>query len=57
MIQPSRDGGLISAADARSLREEMDQSGRKLVWTNGCFDLLHVGHVVYLEQARSRATP
>ncbi len=27
-------------------------SGRKLVVTNGCFDLLHLGHVTYLEQAR-----
>ena len=27
---------------------------RKLVVTNGCFDLLHLGHVTYLEEARSR---
>ena len=27
-------------------------TGRKLVVTNGCFDLLHVGHITYLEQAR-----
>jgi len=26
--------------------------GRRVVFTNGCFDLLHVGHVRYLEQAR-----
>ena len=32
----------------RSLREE----GRKLVFTNGCFDILHVGHVRYLNEAR-----
>ncbi len=30
----------------------MRASGRKLVVTNGCFDLLHVGHVTYLETAR-----
>src|SRR5207247_7989268 len=30
----------------------MRASGRKLVVTNGCFDLLHVGHVTYLEAAR-----
>jgi len=34
-------------------RADMRKSGRKLVVTNGCFDLLHVGHVTYLEQARS----
>ena len=28
-------------------------SGRKIVFTNGCFDLLHVGHVRYLQAARS----
>lgn len=28
-------------------------SGRKLVVTNGCFDILHLGHVTYLEAARN----
>jgi len=28
-------------------------SGRKIVFTNGCFDLLHVGHVRYLQAARA----
>jgi len=27
---------------------------KKIVFTNGCFDLLHIGHVRYLEQAKSR---
>ena len=31
----------------------MRASGRKLVVTNGCFDLLHPGHVTYLENARN----
>lgn len=30
----------------------MDAEGRRLVLTNGCFDLLHVGHVRYLSRAR-----
>ena len=29
------------------------ESGRKIVFTNGCFDILHVGHVRYLASARS----
>ena len=33
-------------------RAKFRATGRKLVVTNGCFDLLHVGHVTYLEQAR-----
>lgn len=28
-------------------------AGRRVVFTNGCFDILHVGHVRYLQQARS----
>src|SRR5882724_4978397 len=34
---------------AKALRDE----GKKLVVTNGCFDLLHVGHIRYLQAARS----
>jgi len=32
--------------------EEWRQKGMTLVFTNGCFDILHVGHVDYLEKAR-----
>ncbi|HET6884478.1 MAG TPA: D-glycero-beta-D-manno-heptose 1-phosphate adenylyltransferase [Pirellulales bacterium] len=32
---------------------EHEQAGRKIVFTNGCFDLLHVGHVSYLAEARA----
>lgn len=31
----------------------MRASGKKLVVTNGCFDILHLGHVTYLENARN----
>jgi D-beta-D-heptose 7-phosphate kinase/D-beta-D-heptose 1-phosphate adenosyltransferase len=34
-------------------RDRLRQSGKKLVFTNGCFDLLHAGHVRYLNQARA----
>lgn len=33
------------------LRERLDSKGRKLVFTNGCFDILHTGHVRYLAEA------
>lgn len=33
-------------------REALRKAGRRLVVTNGCFDLLHRGHVTYLESAR-----
>jgi D-glycero-beta-D-manno-heptose 1-phosphate adenylyltransferase len=32
--------------------EEWREQGKKIVFTNGCFDLLHLGHVDYLERAR-----
>ena len=32
---------------------ESARSGKKLVFTNGCFDILHIGHVKYLEEAKS----
>ncbi len=34
-------------------REGLRAEGRRLVFTNGCFDLLHVGHVRYLAEARN----
>ncbi len=34
-------------------REALRSQGRRLVVTNGCFDLLHRGHVTYLEAARN----
>jgi D-glycero-beta-D-manno-heptose 1-phosphate adenylyltransferase len=33
-------------------RKQFRASGKKLVVTNGCFDILHLGHVTYLENAR-----
>lgn len=38
------------------LKEELDglkRQGRRVVFTNGCFDIIHVGHVRYLSAARS----
>ena len=35
------------------LSQELKKRGKKVVFTNGCFDILHVGHVKYLEEAKS----
>lgn len=35
-------------------REKLRESNRRLVVTNGCFDLLHAGHVTYLEQSAAQ---
>ena len=45
-------GRIVTAEELARLRDEADRAGRRLVFTNGCFDLLHAGHVRYLQQAR-----
>ena len=44
---------IVDADQLAAVSQEMRNKGRKLVLTNGCFDLLHVGHVRYLEAARA----
>ncbi len=39
--------------EIRLLSAELKKRGKKVVFTNGCFDILHVGHVKYLEEAKS----
>jgi D-beta-D-heptose 7-phosphate kinase/D-beta-D-heptose 1-phosphate adenosyltransferase len=47
----ARDNVLTRAA-ARCEAERVRRRGERLVFTNGCFDLLHVGHIRSLEEAR-----
>lgn len=44
---------LSTADEVRELRAQLHAQGKKLVFTNGVFDLLHVGHVRYLRAARA----
>ncbi len=44
---------ILSVEELARVSEELRSAGRRLVVTNGCFDLLHPGHVRYLEAARS----
>ncbi|MFY9082770.1 D-glycero-beta-D-manno-heptose 1-phosphate adenylyltransferase, partial [Aliarcobacter butzleri] len=39
--------------EIEKLASKLHNLGKKIVFTNGCFDILHVGHVKYLEEARS----
>jgi D-glycero-beta-D-manno-heptose 1-phosphate adenylyltransferase len=43
----------MSRAEAVAWREELGRQGRRVVFTNGVFDILHPGHVRYLATARS----
>src|SRR5262245_19245956 len=43
---------ILSLDQLRMERERLRRSGRRVVLTNGCFDLIHPGHVKYLQEAR-----
>ncbi len=47
-------GKILTAAEMRAERDRLHAAGRKLVFTNGCFDILHAGHVTYLAFAREQ---
>ena len=49
---PSSERKVLSLVQAAMLATELRSAGKKVVFTNGCFDLLHLGHVTYLEHAR-----
>jgi len=41
--------------EVRALGERLRRQGRRIAFANGCFDLLHVGHVRYLQEAKQTA--
>src|SRR3712207_5874269 len=43
---------ILERGELLRVRAELRAAGRRLVFTNGCFDILHVGHVRYLAAAR-----
>jgi glycerol-3-phosphate cytidylyltransferase len=47
-------GQILSRHEAAALSQQARQQGQTVVLTNGCFDLLHVGHLRYLQQARAQ---
>ena len=46
-------GGFYTRADLVSARADWRRDGKTVVFTNGCYDILHPGHIRLLEQARS----
>src|SRR5438270_291176 len=43
---------LLTAAELSEVVQRRRSLGERIVFTNGCFDLLHVGHIRFLQQAR-----
>lgn len=48
-------GKIVKREEIRSLVKELQSQGKTVVTTNGCFDILHVGHVRYLQKTKSFA--
>jgi rfaE bifunctional protein nucleotidyltransferase chain/domain len=44
---------LVKQSEIDDLLKKLKEQGKTIVTTNGCFDILHVGHVRYLEKAKS----
>lgn len=44
---------ILGQEELRAVLDRLRSEGKRIVFTNGCFDLLHPGHVAYLEEARA----
>jgi rfaE bifunctional protein nucleotidyltransferase chain/domain len=47
---------IVTLAQGIELRKQWKENGDKVVFTNGCFDILHLGHVDYLEKSSEFGT-
>ena len=47
---------IVSLAEAIEIRKNWKSAGDKVVFTNGCFDILHLGHIDYLEKSSEFGT-
>jgi rfaE bifunctional protein nucleotidyltransferase chain/domain len=52
-MEPDPKLKIKSLAELETIVPEIRASGRKVVFANGCFDLIHVGHIRYLRNARA----
>ena len=52
----SSESKIVSREKLKSLVADHKKRGQPVVFTNGCFDILHVGHVRYLEAARQEGS-
>ncbi len=44
---------IVDRKKLKSIIPELKNRGKKIVFTNGCFDILHIGHIRYLEEAKN----
>jgi len=43
---------IISLPELKDLCTRLQRNHKRIVWTNGCYDILHAGHVLYLQKAK-----
>lgn len=53
-LSHEQEGKLVQRSDLAALRRRTAEAGQRLVFTNGCFDVLHIGHLRSLQQARQQ---
>ena len=46
-------GKIIPVAEIKDLSLEIEKTGKKIVLAGGCFDILHIGHISFLEKAKA----
>ena len=46
-------GNILSQEELLKVRQELKKQNKKVVFTNGCFDILHAGHVDYLNKSKA----
>jgi rfaE bifunctional protein nucleotidyltransferase chain/domain len=53
-VKRTDEGNILTAKDLLKVLEQLKLQGKKVVFTNGVFDLIHVGHIDYLRCAKSK---
>ena len=46
-------GDVVTRPDLVTIREQVKREGKTVVFTNGCFDIIHRGHIEYLKKAKA----
>ena len=49
----SGESKVLTRSEMKKVADGLKAGGKKIVFTNGCFDIIHIGHVRYLKQAKS----
>lgn len=45
-------GKVLNREELKKILDEARKEGKRIVFTNGCFDIIHIGHVRYLNEAK-----